>query len=204
MKIKQILESLSARMPGPQPTFQSFQLLDVLLTISKEAPIGRKKLSEQLGLGEGAIRTMLQRLRSGSLIEVVGRGGCVLSKKGEDLISELREKLRDLGPLKSKLPWDCLESYALIVKKAAHLVKRGLEQRDEAIKAGAKALMVLTYVDGRLLMPGTSDITLEKPDFASQLIKELDPENGDVILIAGGDHPLEARRGALAAAQTLL
>jgi len=204
MRVKRILESLSARAPGPQPTFQSFQLLDALLTIRKDAPIGRKKLSEQLGLGEGVVRTILQRLRSGSLILVAGRGGCVLSEKGEALVSELEEKLKDIGSIKLRLPWSCRENYALIVKGAAHLVRRGLEQRDEAIRAGAKALMVLTCTDGRIMMPGVSNLTSEKPDFALQLMRELEPEDGDVILIAGGDHLVEARWGALAAAQTLL
>ncbi|MCD6313011.1 MAG: DUF4443 domain-containing protein [Thaumarchaeota archaeon] len=204
MKIKQLLESLAAKPLGPQPTFQSIQFLEALLTINKEAPIGRKRLSEKLSLGEGAVRTLLQRLKSESLIEVIGKGGCVLSEKGKALISELKGKLKDIGSTRLKLPWSYPENYVIIVKGAAHLVRRGLEQRDEAIKAGAKALLVLTYVDGRLLMPGISDITLEKPDFALQLIKELKPENGDVILIAGASHPIEAKRGALAAAQTLL
>ncbi|RLG04602.1 MAG: hypothetical protein DRN54_00575 [Thaumarchaeota archaeon] len=204
MRIKRLLESLAAKPPGPQPTFQSLQFLEALLTIGREAPIGRKRLSEKLGLGEGAVRTLLQRLKAESLIEVIGRGGCVLSEKGRALISELEGKLRDIGSTTLKLPWSHPENYAIIVRGAAHLVRRGLEQRDEAIKAGAKALLVLTYVDGRLLMPGISDITSEKPDFALQLIEELKPESGDVILIAGASHPIEAKRGALAAAQTLL
>lgn len=204
MRIKHLLESLAAKPPGPQPTFQSIQFLEALLTISREAPIGRKRLSERLSLGEGAVRTLLQRLKAESLIEVLGKGGCVLSDRGKSLTSELEEKLKDIGPTRLKLPWSYPENYALIVRGAAHLIRRGLEQRDEAIRAGAKALLVLTYVDGRLLMPGISDITQEKPDFALQLIRELKPENGDVILIAGASHPIEAKRGALAAAQTLL
>jgi hypothetical protein len=92
----------------------------------------------------------------------------------------------------------------LIVHDAVGRVSRGLEQRDEAVRAGAKALMILAYQGGRLLMPGVSDLSAERPDFASHLLEELRPVDGDVILIAGGDSLAEARRGALAAALTLL
>jgi len=205
MRIKEILESLSAsQAQGPQPGFQSFQLLDALLTIDREAPIGRKKLSEKLGVGEGTVRTMLQRLKAESLVEVKGKGGCALSEKGKRLISELRERLVEVGSLSLRLPWDYPENYALMVRGASSKVRRGIEQRDEAIKAGAKALLVLSYQGGRLLMPGVADLTAEKPEFASELIDKLKPREGDIILIAGASSLPEARRGALAAAQTLL
>ena len=205
MRLKEILESLSAsQAQGPQPGFQSFQLLDALLTIDREAPIGRKKLSEKLGVGEGTVRTMLQRLKAASLVEVKGKGGCALSEKGKRLISELRGRLVEVGSLSLRLPWDYPENYALMVRGASSKVRRGIEQRDEAIKAGAKALLVLSYQDGRLLMPGVADLTAEKPEFASKLIDKLKPREGDIILIAGASSLPEARRGALAAAQTLL
>jgi hypothetical protein len=204
MELRRLLSSLASTPPGPRPSFQSFHVLEAILVIGREAPIGRKRLAEVLGLGEGAVRTLIQRLRAWSLVGVVGRGGCALSEKGEELLRELERRLRDVGPVKLELPWSHPASYALIARDAAGMVSRGLEQRDEAVRAGAKALMVLTYHGGRLLMPGVSDLSAERPEFASRLIRELGLVDGDVILISGGDSLAEARRGALAAAQTLL
>lgn len=204
MELKRFLDSLASASPGPRPSFQSLHLLEAILVIGREAPIGRKKLAELLGLGEGAVRTLIQRLRAESLVRVIGRGGCALSEKGEELFRELERRLKDAGPVRSGLPWSYPASYAVIVHGAAGRVAMGLEQRDEAIRAGARALMVLTYLGGRLLMPGVSDLSAERPDFTSQLVGDLGPVDGDVILIAGGDSLAEARRGALAAAQTLL
>ncbi len=201
--LRKLLEALAAREIGPQPTFQKFEFLDLFLILDKEGLIGRKRLSERLGIGEGAVRTMLQRLKAESLIEVMGRGGCRLSEKGAKLVNLLKMVLRDVGPVNLKLPWNYPSNYVVIVRNAAESVKKGLEQRDEAIRAGARALMVLTYVNGRLMMPGVADLTSEKPDFASSLVNLLKPEEGDVILISAGDSVREARRGALAAAQTL-
>lgn len=204
MHLTKVLKELSKREIGPQPTFREFEFLDLLLVLDREGVIGRKKLSECMGVGEGVIRTMIRRLRSQSLIEVSGKGGCKLSETGKVLVEEIKKFVKNVGAIDLKLPWDYPNNYVLIIRRAGDKIKRGLEQRDEAIKAGAKALMVLTYIDNKLIMPGISDITLEKPDFAESLIKELKPEEGDVILIAAGDSPLDARRGALAAAQTLL
>ncbi|MCD6341972.1 MAG: DUF4443 domain-containing protein [Thaumarchaeota archaeon] len=202
--VRSLLDALSKREPGPQPTFQKFEFIDLLLILDEEKLIGRKKLSERLGLGEGVVRTMLQRLKSKSLIEVYGKGGCSLSKKGVKLVNELKETIRAIGPIEANFPWQYSSNYALIVKNVGEKIKKGLEQRDEAIKAGARALMILTYRNGKLLMPGVSDLTSEQPDFALQLIRIVKPEHGDVILIAAGESLLEARKGALAAAQTFL
>ncbi len=201
-ELKKVLDLLAAREIGPQPTFQKHEFLDLILILDEEGLIGRKRLSERLGLGEGAVRTMLQRLKSDSLIEVLGKGGCKLSEKGKGLANQLKKMIRSIGPLDLRLPWDHPGNYVVVVRKAAGSVKRGLEQRDEAIKAGAKALMVLTYVKGRLLMPGVADLSSERPGFASKLIELLKPADGDVILISAGDSVKEARKGALAAAQT--
>ena len=89
MELKRFLDSVASAAPGPRPSFQSLHLLEAILVIGREALIGRKKLAELLGLGEGAVRTLIQRLRSESLVRVIGRGGCALSEKGEELFREL-------------------------------------------------------------------------------------------------------------------
>lgn len=204
MQLTEILKELSKREPGPQPTFREFEFLDLLLVLDKEGVIGRKRLSEYLGVGEGVVRTMIRRLRVQSLIEVSGRGGCKLSDKGKRVVEEIKRRMRNIGSIDLKLPWDYSSNYVLIVKGASDKIRRGLEQRDEAIRAGARALMILIYAGNRLMMPGISDLTSEKPEFAENVIKILKPEDGDVVLIAAGDSPLEARRGALAATQNLV
>jgi len=204
MELRRFLSSIAFAPPGPRPSFQSHHVLEAILVIGREAPIGRKRLAEILGLGEGAVRTLIQRLKDQSIVSVLGRGGCALSGKGEELLRELERRMRDVGPVRLELPWSYPANYVLIIHDAVGRVSKGLEQRDEAVRAGAKALMILTYQGGRLLMPGVSDLSAERPEFASHLIEELRPVDGDVILITGGDSLAEARRGALAAALTLL
>lgn len=202
--VKKALERLTRRQPGPLPSFTRTQFMDLIMIIGRSETIGRKRLSRLMGLGEGAIRTMLMRLREDGLIEVVGKEGCKLTQKGRRVYKELEKLIKDIGELELELPWSHPSNYTIVMKNRASLVKRGLEQRDEAIRAGAKAAIILTYQDDKLMMPGVTDLMAEHPKFASSIIEAVKPENGDVIIIVGADDPLSARHGALAAAETIL
>ncbi|HDD56689.1 MAG TPA: DUF4443 domain-containing protein [Nitrososphaeria archaeon] len=202
--VKKALERLTRRQPGPLPSFTRTQFMDLIMVIGRSGTIGRKRLSKLMGLGEGAVRTMLMRLKDDGLIEVVGKEGCKLTQRGKRIYRELERLIKDVGELKLELPWNHPSNYTIIVKNRANLVKRGLEQRDEAIRAGAKAAIILTYKDDKLMMPGVTNLMAEHPRFASSIIEVVKPENGDVIIIVGADDPLSARHGALAAAETLL
>jgi len=92
----------------------------------------------------------------------------------------------------------------VILKRRSQNVKKGLEQRDAAIRAGAEAALVMTYLNNILHMPGVSILSEERPAFASQIIEKVKPDQSDVIIIAGAKEDRKAKYGALAAAQTLL
>jgi Mn-dependent DtxR family transcriptional regulator len=203
INIQDMLEKLVEGQPGPTPSFTSTHLLELLLYLGEEAPVGRKKLSSILKIGEGVIRSMLSRLVKARIVNVTNEG-CVLTSKGMRIYKQISSILIEVGELDIEIPWDQPHNYAVVLKKRSHLVKKGLEQRDAAIRAGAEAALVMTYLDNELHMPGVSVLTEERPDFASQIIKKIKPEENDVIIIAGAKEYKKAKYGALAAAQTLL
>ena len=202
-ELRALLEKLTEKQPGPSPTFTAVQALGLILHLGKVRVVGRKRLGEALGMGEGAVRNLLSRLRAAGLIKVM-RQGCRLSEKGLELYQRISEVVIDGGSLSLELPWEYPENYAVLMRGRASALRRGLEQRDAAIRAGAEAVMVLSYVDGSLHMPGVSNLSEERPEFASRLIEALKPMEGDVVIIAGARSLVDARNGALAAAQTLL
>ena len=202
-EVRSLLERLAEKQPGPLPTFTAIQILSVILYLGEVGVAGRKKISKALGIGEGAVRNILNRLRAAGLLETV-RQGCRLSRGGLRLYRRLSRTLVKLGSLNIRLPWNYPENYCLRVRGKAAMIRRGLEQRDAAIRAGAEAVIILTYVNGSLHMPGVSNLSKEKPGFASEVVEAVKPEDGDVIIIAGGWRLVDARNGALAAAQTLL
>lgn len=205
MQLLEVIEKVSEKSaPGRTPAFTEAHILKALETLGAGEPVGRIKLSEVLGLGEGETRTLVKHLRNEDVIEV-SRTGIVLSKLGKKLLSELRTKIRE----EVEVPESSLtvgpHNIAVLIKKAANSVRYGLEQRDAAIKAGALGATTLILGNNRLAMPGVSeDVFANIKSIHDMLIARLRPEEGDVIIIGSADSKRTAEFAAKTAALQLL
>jgi predicted transcriptional regulator len=203
-QFKRFIESLaSPKGPGPSTTFSMFHIFYALELLA-EKPIGRNKLAEKLNVGEGAIRTILSRLREAGLI-VTSKEGCILTDKGLSLwksFVEVYPKRVEIG--KTALTTSKF-NYAFLVKNRAHKVGSGIDQRDAAIMGGARRALVIVCRNGRLMIESVSNsIEEEFPEAAGEILEKLGPEDNDVVVIAGADDPLRAMRGAFAASWILI
>ncbi len=203
MRAAEIITRLGRPPAGPQTSFSQVHVVRALLLIASSPGIGRKRLAEALGLGEGAARTLLSRLKEEGLIRS-DRTGCYLTQKAQPIYEDLSANMTQPKPIDVSSTWPYLSNVAIIVRSAADRVGRGIEQRDSAIRAGARGAMTLVYKGGRLLMPGISDVSTEYPDFAERVLEQLHPNDYDVIIIVGADNRLEAENGAIAAALVTL
>ena len=201
---KSLIESLaSSKGPGPSTTFSMFHIFCALELMAKK-PIGRNKLAEKLDVGEGAIRTIINHLKDSGLI-ITSKGGCILTGKGVKVWKTFESffpKRVEIG--KTGLTTSNY-SYAFLVKNKGDKVKSGIDQRDAAIMGGARRAIVIVFKNGRLIIESISN-SLEKdfPEAANAILKDLKPEDNDVIIIAGADKPLKAKRGAFAASWVLV
>lgn len=195
-------EITSEKAPGPSPTFSVFHMVLAIELIAKK-PIGRNALAERLKVGEGAVRTIISRLRDADLVKT-SKAGCSLTKKGVSVWKEYASILKKFEIGKSELTEADYNSVVL-VKDRGHKLKAGMEQRDAAVKAGAKNATTIVYKRGCLTIPSVSEnVDEDFPKAASQIFKLLKPDEQDVIIIAGADSSEKAEYGALAAAWTLL
>jgi len=201
---KQLLQKVTGeKAPGPSPTFSVFHMLRAI-ELMAEKPIGRSKLAASLNVGEGAVRTIIGRLKDAGLI-LTSKSGCTLTNDGLRLWKEYQSMFKkrvEIG--KSEL---ALADYdvAILVKSCGHKVKSGVEQRDAAVVAGAKGATTIVFKKGRLIIPSVSrDVARDFPKAASQIVKFLEPEENDVIIIGSADSLGKAEYGVLAAAWTLL
>jgi predicted transcriptional regulator len=203
LMFKQALERLtSEKAPGPLPTFSVFHLLAALELIAAK-PIGRNRLAENLNVGEGVIRTVISRLKDAGLVRV-SKIGCSLSNKGIQLWKEYSAVFRKVEIGKSELALKD-HNFVVLVKDHGHQVASGMEQRDAAIRMGAKSVTTMVCKNGRLVIPSVSnDVAKCFPIAAKQIAKVLKPEENDVIVIASADNDKMAEHGALAAAWTLV
>ena len=189
--------------PGPSATFTVFHVFYAIELMS-QTTMGRNKLAERLNVGEGAIRTMISRLIDSGLM-VTSKEGCSLTEKGLSVWKQFEE----VFPKRVEVPQTELTTsdynYAFLVKNRGDKVKSGIDQRDAAIVAGARRAVVIVAQKGHLRIESVSEnVDEEFPKATNKLLGSFNPENNDVIVIAGGDTALKAKRGAFAAAWSLL
>jgi hypothetical protein len=202
--LKRLLRELSSeKTPGPSPSFSPVHVVKALEVIS-EGPIGRNRLSDELLLGEGATRTLIERLKTRDLI-TVDRAGCKLSRKGK----EVWKALHAVFPRKIALEGSGLTlarfNVAVLVRGRSDRVKMGIEQRDASLLSGAKGATTLLLKDGELTVPPSQwKIAEDFPEIHRELVDMLKPSENDVIVIGSADSLKKAEYGAWGAALTLI
>ena len=201
---KRLIESLaSPKGPGPSTTFSVFHIFSALELIAKK-PIGRNKLAKKMKVGEGAVRTIISRLRDSGLI-ATSKEGCVLTEKGISVWQNFESVFPKRVEIKKTALTTSDYSYSFLVKNKGDKVKSGIDQRDAAIMGGARRAIVIVFKSGRLIIDSVSDsVKKDFPEAADIILEKLNPEENDVIIIAGANSPFKAKRGAFAASWVLI
>ena len=204
MLLEELEELTREKAPGPLPSFSILHMLKMLELIATKGPVGRNKLSKELKLGEGATRTMIERLAEKEMLTIL-KEGCVLTEKGKKMwtaYSRIFPKKIRLAKNELTLS-DC--NIALLVKDCGDKVTAGMEQRDAAVVVGAKSATTLLVRDGKLIIPVVSDsVAKDFPKANKQIMKSLKPEEKDVIVVSGADTWEKAEYGVLATSLTFL
>jgi len=181
---------------GPLPRFAESQVRGALALIAERKGVGRKQLAKELGVGEGSMRTILDRLKKEGFVRS-SRGGHSITTKGKRELGKALELVQiDAGDM---TVGDV--DVATIVRKAAARVRRGIEQRDEAIKAGADGATVLIFKGGKLQFP--DGFLKVGRGVSGELVRTFKPREGDVIIIGTARDVAKAEEGTKAAARTL-
>jgi len=204
--IQTIVAITRSASPGPTPAFTSVHICRAIMTIGDQGPIGRIELSRRLNLGEGAVRTIMKHLTARSFVDPA-KEGCVLTQRGITLYKSLRSKLSEVQLVNARQLSLDRASAGVLVRNASTVVRRGIEQRDAAIRAGATGGCTLVYRNGRFVMPaGERDESyLASSDVLFEDLRRLFvPREGDVITIVSASSRGLAEHCAMAAALTLL
>jgi predicted transcriptional regulator len=184
-------------------SFTIFHVFFALQLLSQKS-IGRNRLAEQLNVGDGAIRTIISRLREAELIETT-KAGCELTEKGQEIWRQFQEifpKEIDFG--KSELNPNEY-NHAFLVKNCGEKVGSGINQRDAAIIAGARKAFVVVYRKGHLSIESViDDMEKQYPKTTKQMIEQLQPQENDAIVVVSAESSFKAKRGAFAASWSLI
>jgi len=191
---------------GPLPQLTPVQLLNALVLIDQEGPVGRRALAQALQINDGVTRGLLERLAEQGLVEVSEGTGVRLSKQGRET---LQKYLKQISVRKIKT----LDETELVPGKVSvgvHLAKMykpgitGVLQRDEAIKVGAEGTLTVAFVNGKLSIPPDNKKVAELSPREDARIRELFRlSENDLVIIGFGKDANRALSGALAAVLSL-
>jgi predicted transcriptional regulator len=200
MKILSIFNKLTDELSqGLSPSFNEAHVLKTF-EILGEKDVGRKQLSEKLGVGEGVVRNIINRFKANSLA-ATSKKGTVLTEKGMSILKKIKVRIRSAIIPSTQITVESC-NYAVLVRGKADSIYFGMEQRDHALLAGASGATTIVFRDDGVRMPGR-EMEIE-PDISDSIMKKLNPVDGDVIIIGSSDTMLSAEIGAKAAALKLL
>src|SRR4030067_1674001 len=146
---KQFIENIAKqKAPGPSTTFTESHIFYALELMARK-PVGRNKLAMKLEVGEGTIRTIVNRLKEAGLI-TTSKEGCTLTSKGLSVWKKFAEYFPERAEIGKTELTNAEHNYAFRVKNSGHKVKSGIEQRDAAIMAGDKRPVIITAKETHL------------------------------------------------------
>ncbi|HEV2119695.1 MAG TPA: DUF4443 domain-containing protein [Candidatus Bathyarchaeia archaeon] len=204
--LEEMLDKWRRGARGPLPQLTPVQLLNALVLIDQEGPVGRRALAQALQINDGVTRGLLERLAEQGLVEVGEGTGVKLSTQGQ---GTLQRYLKQIAVRKIKT----LDEMDLVPGKISvgvHLAKRykpgitGVSQRDEAIKVGAEGTLTIAVVNGRLSIPPDNKKVAELSPREDARIRELfSLSENDLVIIGFGKDAHRGLSGALAAVLSL-
>jgi hypothetical protein len=203
--LRDILKVVERREQGPSPGFSVEHVVLAYLTLGSSRSVGRQALAASTGVGEGSMRTILKKLRKAGLVEI-DPAGVRLTRTGvRSYHAVLKEVVPPVMLQGSTLTVGKFQG-GVLVRSSGGAITNGIQQRDASVRAGAEGATSYALRDGRFTVPGGS-ADCER-DFPSRtwgvLRKELDPHNGDAVIVCGARDETSAKLGALAAALSLL
>lgn len=145
----------------------------------------------------------MRHLQMNNMIKATN-AGTTMTQKGEALLLELLSSI----PTEMNLPKCSIAlgkfNYVVLLKQHSHAIKSGVEQRDAAIKIGAKGATTLLFKQNKFVMPSNTnyDSLQKEPKISKLLIRMLNPEEGDAIIIGSDD--MHKKRSEFAAKSAAL
>lgn len=186
---------------GPMFRFTDANVYYSLYLLAGGKKIGRKKLAELVGIGEGSMRRILEKFRDWNFV-VIKQTGITITKAGLDFLDQIPLRLIDVQLNESSTVGDYTQG--VIVYGVSAKIINGMEQRDAGIKAGASGCTTLVLRDGVLMIPPDWNLDENSPEIAYKIRKDSAITADDAIIVGSGSSKIVAIEAALNAAFDLL
>ena len=178
---------------GPMFRFTDANVYYALYVLSDGKRIGRKKLAEEAGVGEGSMRRILDKFREWNFVQIK-QTGISITKAGLVFLDQIPVRLIDVD-LQGSVVGDFTQG--VIVYGASSKIVNGMQQRDAGIKAGAEGCTTIVIRDGKLMIPPDWNMDEQTPELAYKIRKDTGITADDVIIVGGGSSKIAAVEAVL-------
>jgi hypothetical protein len=177
-------------------TFSTPHVFKALQLLYSEKFVSRSRFCKELHLGEGAIKTLILHLKDAKMVDTT-KSGTYLTPKGKKFSESLNKVIKKEYRLTKSKITPSKHNHAIILKNYSNAIKTGIEQRDYAILYGSSGCITLLYRNNQFVFPGEyRDCLEDDPKNRQKLYENLQPEEGDVIIISSSDDPFVAEVSA--------
>ena len=185
---------------GPMFRFSDANIYWALHVLSDGRRVGRKKLSELVGIGEGSMRRIIDTLKEWNFI-IVKQTGITITKAGQTFLTRIPIRVVDV-----ELGGSTVGAYSqsILVLGVSDKVYNGMQQRDAGIKVGATGCTTVVIRDGILMIPPDWNIDEMNPELAYKIRKDTGITQNDVIIVGSADTKILAIEAAINAAFELI
>ncbi len=180
---------------GPMFRFTDANVYWALHILSSGKRMGRKRLADEIGVGEGSMRRILETLREWEMIQIK-QSGITITRSGLGFLSEIPLKVIDVD-LSDSIVGDYSQS--VLVFNVADKIQNGMQQRDAGIRVGATGCTTLVIRDGNLIIPPDWNMDVERPEIAKN-VRATGITDKDAIIVGSGNDQRTAMMAALTAA----
>ncbi|MGC8631567.1 MAG: DUF4443 domain-containing protein [Thermoprotei archaeon] len=187
------INRLSHKKLGPPRSFSYGHLILALFYLFDRQEISRDKLAEELGLGGGAIKTLVITLRNSELIETK-RNGNRLTEKGRDLVFGLHKYLFKLAIL--KLSYLNMGDYNAVALASSSMVGQvnPIKLRDIAVRKGATGMTTLVMHENEIVIPPDGIPLSHVSAEDNKKLLDIGPSSDEIIFICGANSEFLAKQ----------
>lgn len=181
---------------GPMFRFNDANVYWALHILSDGRRMGRKRLADEVGVGEGSMRRIIDTLKEWDFINIK-QTGITITKAGLSFLEQIPIRPVDIF-VEGSVAGACQQG--VLVLGGADKVVNGMEQRDAGIKVGADGCTTIVIRDGVLMIPPDWNMDEKTPELAYKIRKEIGMTQSDALIIGGGETQALATEAAITAA----
>jgi len=185
---------------GPMFRFSDANIYWALHILSDGRRLGRNKLAEMVGIGEGSMRRIIDTLKKWNLV-TVKQTGITITRAGQTFLNQIPMRVVDVELGESTVG---LYSQSILVLGVSDKVYNGMQQRDAGIKVGATGCTTVVIRDGALMIPPDWNIDERNQELAYKIRKDTGITQNDVIIVGSADTKNLAIEAAINAAFELI